>query len=93
MRTNTTPQEIQHYFEYSNLGLEVVQDGLQHISFGEYLADQGAITRFQLFQALQLQDKHPGVRIGECVAALGYLSYRDIERHLRSWNRVSVVEA
>lgn len=93
MRPETSQSDISHYFEYSNHGIEVVQDGLQQMSFGEYLVSRGAITRQDLFAALQLQDQNPGVRLGECLAKLGAMGYVDIEKHLDSWKRVSVIEA
>jgi hypothetical protein len=38
------------------------------------------LTRFQLFRALQMQDRLPGVRLGECAAALGYAPIAAIEK-------------
>ena len=58
-------KDLRHYFEYSAQGVDVVEDGLKEISFGEYLVDQGVLDRFQLFRALQMQDRLPGVRLGE----------------------------
>jgi hypothetical protein len=52
-----------------------------------------AITRHDLFQALQLQDQNPGVKLGECLAKLGAMGYIDVEKHLGSWNKVSIIEA
>jgi hypothetical protein len=40
-----------------------------------------------------MQDRNPGVRIGECVAALGYLPYSIIEDHLERWKALAVIEA
>ncbi len=73
-------KDIHHYFEYSNSGVEVLEDGLQEISFGEYLVDQGVLDRYQLFRALQMQDRMPGIRLGECAAALGYAPISKIEK-------------
>jgi len=87
----TTKNDLAHYFEYSPLGIDVVEEGLAEVTFGEFLVEKRAITRAQLFTALQLQDRQPGARIGECVAALGYLRYRDVEQHLREWNSLEVV--
>ena len=33
--------DLRHYFEYSSHGVDVLEDGLKEISFGEYLVDQG----------------------------------------------------
>src|SRR5688572_15200293 len=64
--------ELAHYFEYSSTGLEIMGDGLEEMRFGEYLVGAGAISRQQLLTALMFQDRNPGVRIGECIAALGF---------------------
>ena len=93
MRPETYQKDLAHYFEYSSSGIEVVQEGLEQMSFGEYLVNREAISRHDLFQALQLQDKNPGVKIGECLAKLGAMGYIDIEKHLGSWHHVSIVEA
>jgi hypothetical protein len=91
MGKTTTKNDLAHYFEYSPLGIEVVEEGLTEVTFGEYLVDNKAITRAQLFAALQLQDRQPGARIGECIAALGFLRYREVEAYLRDWNTMEVV--
>jgi hypothetical protein len=80
------------YFEYSSKGIELVEDGLKEMCFGEFLVDRGAIDRFQLLRALQLQDRHPGVLLGECVAALGYLPYSAVEEYLARFNDVAIVD-
>lgn len=72
--------DLRHYFEYSSQGISVEEDGLKEITFGEYLVDQGVVDRYQLFRALQLQDRSPGVRLGEAVAALGYAPIGAVER-------------
>ncbi|MEJ7604016.1 MAG: hypothetical protein WKG01_39415 [Kofleriaceae bacterium] len=53
--------------------------GLAEAWFGEYLVDQGVVDRFQLFQALQLQDRSRGVRLGEAITTLGYAPAGAIE--------------
>lgn len=85
--------DLRHYFDYSNHGIEVVEDGLKEMTFGEYLVENHAINRHQLFCALQMQDRNPGARLGECLAALGYVPYQEIERHLGSWEELEVQEA
>ena len=83
MNTNTNKQQsssLRHYFEYSNSGVEVIQDGLTEVPFGEFLVETGKLSRDQLFSAMMFQDKNPGVRIGECVAALGYMPYSEIDQ-------------
>ena len=72
--------DLCHYFEYSPKGIELVEEGLQEISFGEFLVEQKVLDRYQLFRALQMQDRLPGVRLGECAAALGYAPINAIEK-------------
>jgi hypothetical protein len=86
MQTKRT--DLRSYFEYSSAGVDIEQDGLKEMSFGEFLIDRSAINRQQLFSALQLQDRHPGIRLGECVAALGFLPFAEVERHLTSWKHI-----
>jgi hypothetical protein len=53
-------------------------------AFGEYLVEQSVLDRFQLFRALQLQDRVPGTRLGTCAVALGFAVRDRIEQlHLR----------
>src|SRR3954470_11625989 len=79
--TNSRNQkDLKRYFEYSQSGVEVLEDGLKEISFGEYLVEQGLLDRYQLFRALQMQDRLPGVRLGECAAALGYVPISKVEK-------------
>jgi hypothetical protein len=83
--------DLRHYFEYSSQGVELVEDGLQEISFGEYLVDQGVLDRFQLFRALQMQDRLTGVRLGEAAAALGYAPIGAIERLFERFQQLHTV--
>jgi hypothetical protein len=92
MGTAANQRDIDHFFEYSSSGVEVLEDGLKEVPFGEFLVEQRAVTRFQLLRALQMQDRHPGVRIGECVAALGYLQWGEVEDYLTYWNGLRTVE-
>ena len=75
-----SPDDVRRYFEYSQSGVQVVEDGLKEITFGEYLVEEQVLDRFQLFRALQMQDRLPGVRLGECAAALGYAPINAIEK-------------
>jgi hypothetical protein len=93
---NRSAREIAHYFEYSARGIQVAgnrfEEGLQEMHFGEFLVDRAGLTRQQLFVALVEQDRHPGVRLGEVIAALGYLPYRDVDRLLSEYHGLNVVE-
>ena len=84
-------KDLRRYFEYSQSGVEVVEDGLKEISFGEYLVEQGAVDRYQLFRALQMQDRLPGVRLGECIAALGYQPISRVEKAYAEFMQLSTV--
>ena len=86
-------RDIQHYFAASHSGVDVVQEGLKEMTFGEFLVENRVIDRHQLLCALQMQDRNPGARIGECVAALGYLHHAEVEALLSNWQRVAVVLA
>src|SRR4051812_24400543 len=48
--------------------------------FGEFLVTQQVLDRFQLFRALQMQDRMPGARLGQCAAALGYVPQTVVEK-------------
>ena len=89
--TTTKSTDLASYFEYSSHGIEVVEDGLKEMAFGEYLVEQGVIDRFQLFRALQMQDRVKGVRLGEAAAALGYVSIGAIERLYAKLNKLATV--
>ena len=89
--TAKNKSDLRHYFEYSSQGVDVLEDGLKEISFGEYLVDQGVLDRFQLLRALQMQDRLPGVRIGEAAAALGYAPIGAIERLFSRFQELATV--
>src|SRR5689334_4173154 len=93
MRTQTSlnQRDIRHYFEYSQSGVEVVEDGLREIRFGEFLVEHDILDRQQLFRAMQMQDRSPGVRLGECAAALGYVSIHAVERAYRKFAGLATV--
>ena len=59
--------------------IEVLDGNLSPVRFGKFLITENTITRQELFCAMQLQDRHPGVRIGECAAALGFLGLGEVE--------------
>ncbi len=85
-------KDLRHYFEYSAKGIDVEEDGLKEIVFGEYLVDQGVLDRYQLFRSLQMQDRLPGVRLGEAAAALGYAPIGAIERFYQRFMQIDAVE-
>ena len=84
-------RDLLRYFEYSQSGVEVLEDGLKEVSFGEYLVEQGIVSRYQLFRALQMQDRLPGVRLGECAAALGYAPIAQIEKLYAAFTQLHTV--
>jgi hypothetical protein len=88
----TNNKDLQDYFESSSSGIDVVEHGLKEISFGEFLVEQQVLDRFQLFRALQMQDRLPGVRLGECAAALGYAPINAIERLYERFANLNAVD-
>lgn len=84
--------DLHSYFEYSKKGVDVIEDGLTEVTFGEYLVDQGVLDRFQLFRALQMQDRLSGVRLGECAAALGYAPITVIERLYERFQQLGTID-
>jgi hypothetical protein len=84
-RVARNADELRHYFESSQAGVEVLEDGLKEVTFGEFLVERGVVDRFQLFRALQLQDRLPGVKLGEAAAALGYAPISAIEKLYREF--------
>ena len=83
-------KDLRRFFEHT--GKEAAEEGLKEISFGEYLVDQGVLDRFQLFRALQMQDRLPGVRLGEAAAALGYAPIGAIERLFTRFQQLNTVD-
>ncbi len=83
---------IRQYFEDSSIGLELEEDGLKPMQFGEFLVEKRLINREQLFRALSAQDTCPGVRIGEVVAALGFLPYAEVDRLVCEFLSVPAIE-
>ena len=59
--------------------LDVLEGGRSPLRFGEFLVQEGALDRTQLFLALQMQDRLPGILIGQCAVALGYLTVGEVE--------------
>lgn len=49
-------------------------------AFGEFLVMARVLDRFQLFRALQLQDRLPGKPLGQCAVALGFVARTQIEQ-------------
>ena len=92
-RPHTSQRDIDNYFLFHRSGLHAADHGLTQMTFGEYLITHGAITREELFRALQLQDQNPGVRVGECLAKLGAITYAEVETFLADWSSVGIVEA
>lgn len=87
----TSTADLKHYFEYSNAGIEVVSDGLKEVPFGEFLVEKRAVTRVQLFEALQFQDREPDKKLGECMYELGYLPAAELLFHLQQWHSMETV--
>ena len=52
LRAPTNDRDVIHYFEYSNHGIEVDEEGLTEVPFGEFLLENSSLTRTQLLSAL-----------------------------------------
>lgn len=61
-------------------------------TFGEFLVKQRVIDRFQLFRVLQMQDRIPSARLGQCAVALGYAPPSAVE-HMHKRFRQTLYEA
>jgi hypothetical protein len=72
--------KLREYFDSPHSGVPIVEEGLKELTFGEFLVERGVVDRFQLFRALQMQDRQPGVKVGEAAAALGYAPIATIEK-------------
>jgi len=79
-RTVVANKVIQEYLEKSVAAPLPNGAELEEVPFGQYLVERGAITRDQLYSAMKLQDRNPGVRLGECIACLGVLPWRKVDR-------------
>jgi hypothetical protein len=83
---------IATYFELGDPEIEVAWDGLQPVTFGEYLVAEGVLSRAQLYVALREQDHQPGIPLGEVIAYLGFLPYAEVDRRLTEWSAIPIVE-
>jgi|RhiMetdeSRZDD1v2_1073273.scaffolds.fasta_scaffold1721776_1 hypothetical protein len=59
--------------------MDVIDGGRMPLRFGEFLVQEGAIDRAQLFRGLQMQDRLAGMALGQCIVALGYLTAGEME--------------
>lgn len=84
--------DLRHYFADATPAAATAEAGLTEVCFGEFLVDQGIVDRFQLFRALQMQDRMAGVRLGEAVAALGFAPIGAIERLYQRFTQLSTVD-
>ena len=84
--------DLRLYFERSYRELDVVGDGLEEVQFGEFLVEQGVIDRYQLFRALQLQDRTPDVRLGEAIVALGLAPAGAIEALFERFEDLATID-
>ena len=83
---------FEHTLEHPVGNVELESDGLREVRFGEYLVEQGLLDRCQLFHALQLQDRTPGLRIGEAATALGFATRGAIERTFARFRGLAAVD-
>ena len=84
--------DLHHFFEDSDGVFDAVEDGLKEVRFGEYLVEQGVIDRYQLFRALQMQDRKPGIRLGQAAVALGFASTGAIEQMFDRFQELATID-
>ena len=60
--------------------------------FGEFLVAAEVLDRFQLFRTLQMQDRLPGVRLGQCAVALGFVPADAIEQLFQRFTQLGHAE-
>ncbi len=73
-------------------GIEVIEEGLREMPFGEYLVERRALTRAQLLAALCEHDRHGNIALGEVIAWMGYMSWPEVEEMLAEWSALPVVD-
>jgi hypothetical protein len=91
-RVADTRREIESYFELADAGVELIEEGLAEVTFGEFLVERAGVSRAQLLDAMMEQDRNPDIPIGEVIAFLGYLTYPEVDRWLTEWSSIPVVE-
>lgn len=91
MTPSANAADLADYFTYAPLGVEV-DAGLTELRFGEFLVARRLLDRHQLLRALQLQDRRPGLRVGVCAVALGYLGRASLARALAAWAGLATVD-
>ena len=91
MSMSTQNWEIVHYFDYSDAGIEVEEEGLTQMRFGEYLVERGQITRAQLLSALMEQDRCPGTAIGALLVAMGVIDASAMHQALHDFQNIPVL--
>ena len=52
LRSETSVTDLQHFFEYSAAGVEVLADGLQEIPFGEFLVERNVLTMVAMIKEI-----------------------------------------
>jgi hypothetical protein len=85
-------RDLDHYFEYSGVGLVVEKDGLAEVKLGELMVERGLLNREQLFRALMEQDRQPETHFGELVVALGFCTQDRVDELLAELAALDVIE-
>ena len=73
------------------LAIEIVDESLMEMPFGEYLVARRALSRAQLLAALCTQEQHDGVPLADIVCWLGYLPASEVEQFLAEWRSILLV--
>lgn len=93
MHTSATQcsYDLHCYFASRQVGLEVIADDLPEVRFGEFLVARRMLDRAQLLQAIQYQDRHAGVPLGQAAVALGFVSPMRIEQAHQAFRQLPAV--
>jgi hypothetical protein len=82
---------ILNYLAYEHAGVEIEQDGLAIIRFGEFLVERKTIDRRQLYFALVDADLRGG-RLGEALVRLGFADETTVEALAAEYENLAAVD-
>lgn len=69
-----------------NIAVDIEKLDFSHEKIGEILVRQGAVARHQLAEALEFQQEHPHLRLGEILVRRNLLLTSQLKFHLKNQN-------